>query len=152
MSLSIKHLNTNPEAVPFDINAVRHRLQNALPEISFALLLGSAQGGVVKARSDFDLALYLQPYKPTLGLYAAIDDALADLLSDVRIDTGFLNQAEPVYRFEALKGTLLFARDRDLYARFFSLTCREYESQMASYKRQLKYRKQAKHALQRNYQ
>lgn len=131
----------------FDLKQIALRLQSAVPEISFAFLLGSAQGGVVKASSDFDLALYLQPYKPTLDLYAAIEDALADLLPGVRIDTGFLNKAEPVYCFEALKGTLLFARDRDLYARFFSLTCREYESQMASYKRQLKYRKQARHAL-----
>ncbi|MDA3926585.1 MAG: nucleotidyltransferase domain-containing protein [Kiritimatiellae bacterium] len=147
MSLSKKYLNTNPEAVPFDLNEISDRLQSALPEISFALLLGSAQGGLVKARSDFDLAVYLQPYKPELDFYGAIDDALADLLPDVRIDTGFLNKAEPVYRFESLKGTLLFARDKEFYARFFSLTCREYESQMASYERQLKYRKQAKHAV-----
>jgi len=147
MSLSKKHLNTNPEAVAFDLNMISARLKSALPEISFALLLGSAQDGLVKARSDFDLAVYLQPYRPDLDLYGAIDAALADLLPGVRIDIGFLNKAEPVYRFESLKGTLLFARDRELYARFFSLTCREYESQMASYERQLKYRKQAKHAV-----
>ena len=147
MSLSKKHLNTNLEEVTFDIKEVSARLQSALPSISFAFLLGSAQDGIVKVRSDFDLALYPQPYKPALNLYSVIDDALEDLLPSVRIDTGFLNKAESVYRFESLKGTLLFARDNELYSRYFSLTCREYESQMASYERQLKYRREAMHAV-----
>jgi len=144
MSLSKKHINTNKTDIPFDIDQVSICLQNSLPSISFAFLLGSAQSGVVKARSDFDLAIYLNPYKVTLVLYGLIDEALAGLLPGVRIDTGILNRAEPVYRFESLKGTPLFIRDMDEYSRFFSLTCREYESQMFDYERQLRYRRQAR--------
>jgi hypothetical protein len=48
-----------------------------------------------------------------------------------------------VYRFEALKGRLLFARDRDFLAEFHSLTCREYETQMIHYARQRRYRLEA---------
>ena len=55
-------------------------------------------------------------------------------------DIGFLNHAEPVYRFEALRGRLLFTRNVETYLRFFSLTCREYESQLADYERQYRYR------------
>jgi len=143
MSLSRKHINTNKTDVPFEIEQVSFCLQESLPSISFAFLLGSAQRGVVKARSDFDLAIYLKPYKVTLELYSLIEEALASLLPGVRIDTGLLNRAEPVYRFESLKGTRLFVRDMDEYSRFFSLTCREYESQMFDYERQLRYRRQA---------
>jgi hypothetical protein len=45
-----------------------------------------------------------------------------------------LNSAEPVYRFEALKGRLLFTRDHDFYIKFFSIASREYESLFASFK------------------
>ena len=55
-------------------------------------------------------------------------------------EIGFLNDAEPVYRFEALKGRLLFTRDRNEYLSFFALTCREYESQLVDYERQYRYR------------
>ena len=147
MGLSKQYLNTNETDVPFYIRQVSDCLKEKLPEVSFALLMGSAQGGIVKAHSDFDLALYLEKGKPTLELYSEVSEALENLLPNVRVDIGFLNTAEPVYRFEALKGTLLFARDKELYSRFFSLTCREYESQMASYERQIKYRKEAQHAV-----
>jgi thiamine monophosphate kinase len=69
------------------------------------------------------------------------------MLPEVRCDAGILNSAEPVYRFEALKGRLLFVHDRVGYAAFYSLTCREYESQMASYERQRLYRQEARHAV-----
>jgi predicted nucleotidyltransferase len=151
MSLSKKHLNTNKHDVSFDIEGISECLKEKLPEVSFALLMGSAQNGIVRAYSDFDLAVYLKPFNPCLSLYGKIEVALESLLPAVRIDTGILNQVEPVYRFEALKGTLLFARDKELYARFFSLTCREYESQMVSYERQIQYRKEARHAIQWSY-
>ena len=59
MSLSKRHLNKNEQDVPFDIRQIGERLQERLPEVSFALLMGSACDGVVVAHSDFDLALYL---------------------------------------------------------------------------------------------
>ena len=66
---------------------------------------------------------------------------MRSVVPDVRCDIGILNSAEPIYRFEALKGRLLFARDQERYVTFFSKTCREYESQMFDYERQLKYRR-----------
>ena len=62
------------------------------------------------------------------------------LVADADPDIGILNGAEPIYRFEALKGRLLFCRDEERYLDFFSLTCREYESQIADYERQRRYR------------
>ena len=58
----------------------------------------------------------------------------------VRCDLGTLNGAEPVYRYEALKGKLLFVRDRERWLQFYSRTCRQYESQMFHYQKQLAYR------------
>jgi len=50
------------------------------------------------------------------------------------------DRAEPAYRFEALKGRLLFARDHERFLDAFSLACREYESQIYDYERQAGYR------------
>ena len=51
----------------------------------------------------------------------------------VNVDLGVLNEKEPVYRFEALKGRLLFTRDLECRLHFYSLTCREYEHWMFHY-------------------
>ena len=41
----------------------------------------------------------------------------------------------------------LFARNAEQYAAFFSLTCREYESQMIDYEKQRRYRREARNAI-----
>ena len=146
MGLSKKHLGENTETVRFDPDRLGELLRKRLPEASFCLLMGSAAGGTVNSSSDIDLAFFLDE-KPSLDFYTRVFDAVAELIPDVRCDTGILNNAEPVYRFEALKGRLLFARDKERYASFYSLTCREYESQMISYQRQRKYRMEAAHAI-----
>ncbi len=66
--------------------------------------------------------------------------AVSEIVPGIECDIGILNNAEPVYRFEALRGKLLFARDYEAYLKFYSLTCREYESQLADYERQHRYR------------
>lgn len=116
------------------------RLEEALPEVIFALLFGSAQEGVVPPHGDLDLAFYLTE-KSDISFYRRVDEAVAGVMADnVRVDVGFLRDADPVYRFEALKGKLLFCRNQEIWIDFFSLTCRLYESQMASYRRQHRYR------------
>ncbi|MCK4378776.1 MAG: nucleotidyltransferase domain-containing protein [Deltaproteobacteria bacterium] len=146
MGISKKYLNTHSGVVTFDPCRLAAHFEKELASASFCLLMGSAAEGKVAEGSDLDLAFYLtEPL--TLDFYATVEAIIADYLPGVRCDIGILNKAEPVFHFEALKGTLLFARSRELYASFFSLTCREYESQMFDYAKQHKYRVEAGHAL-----
>ena len=120
-------------------------LRERIPAASFALLIGSARDGRVPPGGDVDLAFYLYE-RPTLDFYTRVEQTVEELVSGITCDVGVLNEAEPVYRFEALKGRLFFVREPEVYARFFSLTCREYESQMADYERQRRYRLEAQRA------
>jgi len=123
----------------FDIHKLAHLLKERCPQIYFALLHGSAKDGQVKYGSDIDLALLIDG-KATLGLYETVSQCVEAVAPGVQCDIGILNKAEPVYRFEALRGTLLFFRSEEQYLLFFSVTCREYESQVADYERQQCYR------------
>ena len=146
MGISNRHLNTHEGDIAFNLEALAEKIRLNVPGVSFCLLMGSAVNGVVKEGSDIDLACYLDE-PASLDFYAVMADAVGKVLPSVRCDIGILNRAEPVYRFEALKGRLLFVRDMETYAEFFSRTCREYESQMFDYERQKRYRMEAKHAV-----
>ena len=126
----------------FDRNKLSKALESACPEVVFALLHGSAKDGVVRPGSDVDVALFVEG-KSSLDIYQNAYDAIESVISGIEPDVGILNNAEPVYRFEALKGRLLFCRDRERYISFFSRTCRQYEFQMADYERQHRYRLEA---------
>ncbi len=139
MSLSKQHLAPNKTTVSFDPAHLARALEEHFPSLTFALLMGSAVKGTVAPGSDIDLALYLSS-KPKLSFYSLFPDAVNAIVPNVRVDFGILNHAEAIYRFEALKGRLLFTRDPEIYYEFFSRTCREYEMQMADYERQLTYR------------
>lgn len=137
MGLSKKYLTTHSGVVTFDPCRLAAHLEKDLP---------SATTGKVAEGSDLDLAFYLtEPL--TLDFYTKVSAIVDKHVPGVRCDIGILNKADPVFRFEALKGKLLFARSRELYASFFSLTCREYESKMFDYAKQHKYRVEAGHAL-----
>jgi predicted nucleotidyltransferase len=140
MSLSRKHLAENFIPVHFDPDQLAAVLKEKLPEVDFCFLMGSAVSGVVKAYSDLDLAFYLSA-PSSFRFYNAATDVVHGVVPDVRVDIGILNSAEPVYRFESLRGRLLFARDEERYLTFYSRTCREYESQMFDYERQRRYRR-----------
>lgn len=111
-----------------------------ISEIDFALIFGSAQKGEVKDTSDIDIGVYLNTPLRT--------DLLSKMMETVenhthaRCDLCILNTASEMLRFEALKGELLFTRKTkiDDYARFYSLTCREYEDKIIWMKKQLSYR------------
>lgn len=146
MGISRAHLNTHKGNVEFDVKQLADIIKSRYKDVSFCLLFGSAADGRVAEGSDVDLAFYLS--EPTsLDFYSSIAETVDEVIPGVRCDIGILNRTEPVFRFEALKGKLLFARDMEQYASFFSLTCREYESQMFDYERQRQYRKEAAHAL-----
>lgn len=146
MGLSKKYLSENRHPVYFDPAELASVLRENLPEVEFCFLMGSAMDGTVAVGSDLDLAFYLKA-KPSFEFYGRVAAAVEKLMPAVHCDTGILNNAEPVYRFEALKGRLLFTRDQERYLTFFSRTCREYESQMFDYERQRRYRREAAHAV-----
>ncbi len=140
MPLSKHHIDTLSHPVAFDVEALGSTLERDVPDIDFALLMGSARDGIVAPHSDLDLALYLNVV-PSLALYETVGRLVdAHVSPGIRADIGILNQAEPVYRFEALKGRLLFRRDEEQWLNFYSVTCRLYEHQMADYARQRRYR------------
>lgn len=128
--------------ITLDIKGMANALESHCPNVAFAYLLGSAQSGTIQEGADIDIAVYLKDtgQKPdTLNnLYAQIEPFVGGTL----IDIIFLNGAEPVIAFEAIRGTRLFVRDDYLqeYAGFYSLTCREYEDKIAWMKKQLEYR------------
>lgn len=146
MGLSKRHLSRANADVAFDKRALAEELKNMCPEIVFALLMGSAVAGVAREGSDVDLALFVDG-RIDLDFHARVHDVVAIHVPGAFCDVGLLNHAEPVYKFEASKGELLFCKEYDRYLSFRSLACREYESQMASYERQLKYRLEAMHAI-----
>ncbi len=127
----------------FDIDKLSDSLSEKCPEVVFALLHGSAQNGFVEKSSDIDIAVYTNG-KANFSLYQRLYDTVASVVPQAEGDIGILNNAEAVYRFEALKGKLLFSRDVEKFLEFFSFTCREYENQIADYERQHKYRLEAK--------
>jgi len=98
--------------------------------VSMAWLFGSAQRGAMSPESDIDIAVLFET-APTF-------DELLDLRTDLQlalpfaeIDLVTLNQANPILRFEAVCGSLLFCRSHAHRAEFVSLTAREYENEMA---------------------
>lgn len=142
MGLAQRSLNRNLDTYHFDSGQLARKLEAALPEAEFCLLIGSSVNGVVQGGSDLDLAFYLKN-PSNLDFYSKVIAVIASILPAVECDIAILNRAEAVFRFEALKGELLFVRNLELYVTFFSLTCREYESRIISYARQQRYRLEA---------
>lgn len=130
-----------------EIDRLSELLKKQCPEAIFALLHGSAKNGEVKEGSDIDIALYVKG-KPTFEILRTAMDAVSEVEPQARPDVGILNNAEPVYCFEALTGKLLFSRDMEKYICFFADTCRAYENQIADYERQSKYRLEGKNQKQ----
>lgn len=139
MGLSKRHLSSQRAPLHFDPSELARALEARCEEVQFALLMGSAKDGHVEVGSDIDVALYVES-RPSLELLSRVSGLVSEFAPGAHCDVGLLKNAEPVYRYEALKGRLLFARDLETYVRFFSLTCREYESQIADYERQHRYR------------
>lgn len=127
----------------FDVEILGREIEKNIPEVDFALLHGSSADGEVKSGSDIDIAVWLNT-ENSLKLYNSIFTAVEKTCLCGKIDIGFLNKSDVVYRFEALKGKLLFARDIELYQGFYSLTCRLYENQMYRYEYQNRITREAR--------
>ena len=141
MSLSRRESNAGRPGGTFDPAVLGTALREECPEVEFALLMGSARDGCIPPGGDVDLAVCVRAGL-SLGLVERIVSLVQRLAPGTDVDVGCFNRTEPIYRFEALKGRLLFARDGDRFLDAYSLTCREYESQMHDYERQSRYRLQ----------
>jgi len=139
MGLSKRYLDRNTSPVKFDPVDLADGLERECPEIIFSLLIGSAADGLINPHSDLDLAVFLED-KASLSLYSRVNEICDKIVPGIRCDLGILNNSEPVFRFEALKGRLLFTRDQEVWLKFYSLTCREYEHWMYHYEKQKRYR------------
>jgi predicted nucleotidyltransferase len=162
MPLSKHYIDTKATDTPFDVDSLATRLQAELPQVVFAYLHGSAaSSAVVAAHSDLDIAIFVEPAiwnapsgapggadaPATASPWGAIHDTVyrvaESIVPGVRCDLGILNGTEPVFRFEVLKGRLLFCRDQEQWLRFYSIASREYESQLFHYEKQRRYRLEA---------
>lgn len=139
MSIAKKFQAKNKDPIALDIDSLTEKLKKECPEILFVYLLGSAVEGTIAPQSDLDLAAFTDR-KPTIEIFQNIIDTTEPFARSAEIDLGFLNSNEPVYRFEALKGRLLFTRDREKWLKFYSVTCREYEYWLFHYEKQRRYR------------
>jgi len=112
-----------------DLNQLNEFWQN-VPEIEGVWVFGSAKEGEVREGGDLDLGVWFSS-KPSLDLLADLNSSLQEVTRFDEIDLVVLNEAPPILRFEAVKGRLLFCRDRQRCAAFVSLTARENEDEMA---------------------
>jgi len=139
MPLSKHHIDTQETEIPVDFDGIKSLLESEYPQVVFALIMGSASEGTIAKKADLDLAVYLEK-KVGWAVLSSVMQSVGDLHKGVRCDLGVLNNAEPIYRYEAIKGRLLFTRDQERWLTFYSVTCREYETQMFHYQKQLQYR------------
>jgi predicted nucleotidyltransferase len=116
-----------------------------IPEIAFAYVFGSSQNGNVKEGSDIDIAVYLLEMEGSdktglrLKILRAVEIAVPGFDN---FDVVVLNKANSILSMKALQGKLLFVKPEheDLYAGFYSYTCRKYEYDSFWMKKQLEYR------------
>jgi len=113
----------------FSIEALKSSLQ-ANDSMNFSLLFGSSKDGFLKKNnSDIDIAVHLSE-KPSADLLGEIIGQCQDSTNHENIDLVVLNNSKPALCFEAISGRLITYKDIELYASFFSLTCRLYEDEM----------------------
>lgn len=121
----------------FSIEKLAKILKQRVVEIDFALIFGSARHGKIKKGSDIDIAVYLNT-DISMELFLKIVREVEEV-TQCRCDLNILNTSSAILCFEALKGKVLFIRDHkiDVYAEFYSRTCRKYEDKMAWMDKQL---------------
>ena len=107
------------------------KILSANKDVAFAYIFGSATGGMnVRQGSDLDLAVYFYRNPDIDQVYRFIK-GIEDRIGEDVLDLVVLNGCEDfILRNEVLKGVLVFCRDVDLHASFFSWTLRMYEDQM----------------------
>lgn len=104
--------------------------------VAFAYIFGSAaEKTTVKQCSDLDMAVYFYRAPDLEEIYRFMTNT-EEVIGDDVLDLLVLNGCvDFVLRNEVLKGRLIFCRDIDIHAAFFSWTLRMYEDQMAQIER-----------------
>jgi len=96
------------------------------PNISFALVFGSAAEGRLRKDSDIDVAIYVTKELEPLE-YLKLATKLSDLIKR-EVHLIILNTASPLLRHQILKERkILFIKDFDTYAKFREKTMTDYE-------------------------
>lgn len=129
-------------AIYFKYNELSKALQK-FEEIAFAYVFGSSQNEIVNEGSDIDIAVYFIKNEKDLGLRLQIIAELEKIIpSFSNYDLVVLNSANSILAMQAIQGKLLFVKNdyKNLYASFYSLTCRQYEDDSFWMKKQLEYR------------
>ena len=112
-------------------------------EIAFAYVFGSSKDEIVNEGSDIDIAVYFINKKNELDLRLQIIAELEILIPSFNnYDLVVLNSANSILAMQAIKGKLLFVKDgcKNLYASFYSQTCRQFEDDSFWMTKQLEYR------------
>lgn len=114
------------------------QLLAARDNVVFAYIFGSAAGPEVRdSKSDLDLSVLFFDDPDPDGIYQFLKD-LEPVLGEDVLDLLVLNACEDfILRNEVLKGNLIYCRDRDVHAAFFSWTVRMYEDENMLAQRQI---------------
>lgn len=122
--------------------AVLHAIFSRYPEIRAVYLFGSAAGGAMHAESDLDLAIVSEP-----SLYHAKLEILTEFARRgfCQVDLLFLDKADPVLRYEAVRQNRLIYATADFdRGAFYAQVVRYYldlvpylKVQREAYKRRL---------------
>lgn len=126
----------------FKHNELTKALQK-FEEIAFAYVFGSSKDEVVNEGSDIDIAVYLIKNEKELELRLQIIAELEKIIpSFSNYDLVVLNSANSILAMQAIQGKLLFVNKdfEDVYASFYSQTCRQFEDDSFWMKKQLEYR------------
>lgn len=76
--------------------------------VVFAVVFGSAAKGTKTKESDFDLAV-LTREKPSYQLFKNLFSEFSEVFKGENVDLRFLNEADPLFRFQVVKeGKLLY--------------------------------------------
>jgi predicted nucleotidyltransferase len=129
-------------SIYFKYNELSKALQK-FEEIAFAYVFGSSHNEIVNEGSDIDIAVYLIRNEKDLELRLQIIAELEKIIpSFSNYDLIVLNYANSILAMQAIRGKLLFVNDefKDVYASFYSQTCRQYEDDSFWMKKQLEYR------------
>ena len=115
----------------FSVNwQILEKVFEPINNVLAAWVFGSAKDGCITDRSDLDIGVLFSAV-PSLEARVTLREHLQKSLQFDDIDLVILNEASPITRFEAVCGRLVFVRDQNRWAEFFSLTAREYEDEMA---------------------
>jgi len=114
-------------------------------KIVFAYIFGSSKDGNIKNGSDIDVAVYLKNSQYNFKAIERILTIIEESTGYDKIDLVIISDVKSVVlNYEIIMGKLLFSRDKDLLAEYYSISLRKYEDEMVRWERARKYRMEAR--------